>query len=213
MTPFSSNTFIEGDLSIQYETSYASNFRNANLEIFPPTIETEGESKISDTDSKLYEFFYETEGDTNEKNLFAELLRSSRSYNLDSTPKLLGSHDTLVETLIRSGVGRYLEFKSVDDIYILDQGSLEKVPSSKEDVFTNKSVSLIEKRKLMKFLTFAMDYEETNPIFENTTDMTYIKFLEEKFKITGKLQQAIVYAIALVDDNGNMNCTKLMISN
>lgn len=121
---------------------------------------------------------------------------------MDSTPKLLGTRDALVETLIRSGVGRYLEFKSVDDIYILDDNSLVKVPSSKEDVFTNKSVSLIEKRKLMKFLTFAMDFEETDPVFEGTENMTYAKFLAEKFKITGKLQQAIVYAIALVDDQG-----------
>jgi hypothetical protein len=33
--------------------------------------------------------------------------------------------------------------------------------------------------------------------------MSYTKFLQEKFKIAGKLQQAIVYAIALVDDKGN----------
>lgn len=32
--------------------------------------------------------------------------------------------------------------------------------------------------------------------------MNYTKFLQEKFKITGKLQQAIVYAIAMVDDKG-----------
>lgn len=193
---------LEDDLSIPYERSYASNFRNVDLKLFPPITEVEEEPTIPEMDKKLFDFFYNTEENMNEKHLFAELLRTSRSYNLDSTPKLLGSRDKLVETLIRSGVGRYLEFKSVDDIYILNQGSLEKVPSSKEDVFTNKSVSLIEKRKLMKFLTFAMDYEETNPIFENTDNMTYIKFLEEKFKITGKLQQAIVYAIALVDDNG-----------
>lgn len=84
-----------------------------------------------------------------------------------------------------------------------------QVPSSKEDVFTNKSVSLIEKRKLMKFLTFAMDYEENDIVLEGTNDMSYTEFLQEKFKITGKLKQAIVYAIAMVDDNGNLiafNC-------
>lgn len=63
------------------------------------------------------------------KNMFVDLLKASRSYNLDTTPKLLGSRDSLVETLITSGVGRYLEFKSVDDIYIFDKESksLEKV--------------------------------------------------------------------------------------
>lgn len=133
------------------------------------------EPTVSSMDKDLYDAFFLSNSSSNgtkhamaEKQLFADLLKSSRSYNLDSTPKFLGSRDALVETLIRSGVGRYLEFKSVDDIYILDQRlkSLEKVPSSKEDIFINKSVSLIEKRKLMKFLTFAMEYDENDAIFE-----------------------------------------------
>ncbi|CAO3648713.1 unnamed protein product [Mucor hiemalis] len=194
-------TLDEGDMKIHYETSYSANFRNVELELFPDTNVDLEPVDISDTDKKLCDYFIQENEE--KRNLFAKLLKSSRSYNLDSTPKLLGSRDTLVETLIRSGVGRYLEFKSVDDIYILDENSLVKVPSSKEDVFTNKSVSLIEKRKLMKFLTFAMDFEETDPVFEGTENMTYPKFLAEKFKITGKLQQAIVYAIALVDDQAS----------
>lgn len=76
----------------------------------------------------------------------------------------------------------------------------KKVPSSKEDVFTNKAVSLIEKRKLMKFLTFAMEYDTSHALLEGAQDMNYIQFLQEKFKITGKLQEAIVYVIAMVDD-------------
>lgn len=189
----------EDNTKICYERNYSANFRNVELELFPDINDDSAPVDISaDADKKLCDFFCKENDE--ERKLFAELLKSSRSYNLDSTPKLLGTRDALVETLIRSGVGRYLEFKSVDDIYILDDNSLVKVPSSKEDVFTNKSVSLIEKRKLMKFLTFAMDFEETDPVFEGTENMTYAKFLAEKFKITGKLQQAIVYAIALVDD-------------
>lgn len=74
------------------------------------------------------------------------------------------------------------------------------MPSSKEDVFLNKAVSLIDKRKLMKFLTFAMEYDLNDTLLEGAQDMTYIQLLQEKFKITGKLQEAIVYAIAMVDD-------------
>jgi RAB protein geranylgeranyltransferase component A len=74
------------------------------------------------------------------------------------------------------------------------------VPSSREDVFTSKAVSLIEKRKLMKFLTFSMDYENAPETLEGSDDMTYSQFLQDKFKITGKLQKAIIYAIALSGD-------------
>lgn len=77
-----------------------------------------------------------------------------------------------------------------------------QVPSSKEDVFTNKSISLVEKRKLMKFFTFAMDYDETDSLLEGTENMTFVDLLQERFKITGKLGEAIIYAIAMVDDKG-----------
>jgi RAB protein geranylgeranyltransferase component A len=36
------------------------------------------------------------------------------------------------------------------------------VPVSKEDIFSTDSIALIDKRKLMRFLTFAMN-EETDP--------------------------------------------------
>ncbi|KAI7859041.1 GDP dissociation inhibitor [Circinella umbellata] len=95
-------------------------------------------------------------------------MRASRSYNLDLTPKLLSCNGELVEILIRSGVGRYLEFKGVDDIGIYDseEGRLDRVPSSKQDVFTNKSINLVDKRKLMRFLTFAIDFNSNPDVLE-----------------------------------------------
>lgn len=74
--------------------------------------------------------------------LFLDLLKSSRSYNLDTTPKLLGTREELVETFIRSGMGKYLEFKTVDDIFIFDKitKKLEKVRS---DVATRSPQKLI----------------------------------------------------------------------
>ncbi|KAG2212622.1 hypothetical protein INT47_000598 [Mucor saturninus] len=219
-------SLIEGDLSVDYERNYASNFRNVELNLFAKNVSEEDTTtedlcaKISDTDKDLFKsFFKDSSKATVEMKLFTELLKTSRSYNLDSTPKLLGSRDSMVETLITSGVGRYLEFKSVDDIYIYEQASntLEKVPSSKEDVFTNKSISLVEKRKLMKFFTFAMDYDETDALLEGTENMTFVDLLQERFKITGKLGEAIIYAIAMVDDkalakNGLQNTQKFVQS-
>lgn len=128
-------------MSLDYERNYASNFRNVELNLYTINHLKEEEeeedktkenlcAKISDSDKDLFNlFFQDSSKSTAEMKLFIELLKTSRSYNLDSTPKLLGSRDSLVETLITSGVGRYLEFKSVDDIYIYekDSNSLEKV--------------------------------------------------------------------------------------
>jgi hypothetical protein len=81
------------------------------------------------------------------------LLKNSRSYSLDITPKLIYSSGPLVDLLVRSKVGSYLEFKPVDEVDVLWNGSLERVPASKEDIFKNGSVSLVDKRRLMKFIT------------------------------------------------------------
>ena len=35
-----------------------------------------------------------------------------------------------------------------------------KVPCSREDVFSSKAISMVEKRRLMKFLTFCVDFEK-----------------------------------------------------
>lgn len=45
-----------------------------------------------------------------------------------------------------------------------------------------------------------MDYENAPETLEGSDDMTYSQFLQDKFKITGKLQKAIIYAIALSGD-------------
>ncbi|KAI8059607.1 GDP dissociation inhibitor-domain-containing protein [Gongronella butleri] len=131
--------------------------------------------------------------------VLVDCLASSRQYNLDTCPKLLTARGQLVEDLIRSGVGRYMEFKSVDDMFVYDHAehALKKVPGSKEDVFTNKTISLVDKRKLMKFLTFAMSDTKDETLLEGHETLSYTQFLESKFKITGRLQSAVVHAISL----------------
>jgi RAB protein geranylgeranyltransferase component A len=69
----------------------------------------------------------------------------------------------LITTLIKSDVSKYVTFRMLDSVSVWDEehagergrGGLRKVPGSKEEVFKDKSVGLVEKRKLMKFLMFA----------------------------------------------------------
>lgn len=63
--------------------------------------------------------------------------------------------------LASTRLSQYLEFKALEHICILQQNqnhevTLQKVPNSREDVFTS-TLSLQEKRKLMKFLTNAVN--------------------------------------------------------
>ncbi|RUS20819.1 GDP dissociation inhibitor-domain-containing protein [Endogone sp. FLAS-F59071] len=136
------------------------------------------------------------------------LLRDSRHYNLDLAAKVLFCRGLLVETLITSGVSRYLEFKGVEKSFIFDgeEETFDKVPISKEDIFTNKSISLVDKRKLMKFLTFALEYENSQEAYEGYEAKPFAEFLKDKYRIDGKLLRAVLYSIALngvADEDAN----------
>ncbi|CAG8474496.1 7056_t:CDS:10 [Ambispora gerdemannii] len=133
----------------------------------------------------------------------AVLLGESKRYNLELAPKLMPCRGELVELLISSGVGKYLDFKAVEQTFIyLGADEFEKVPCSKEDVFTSQTVSLVDKRKLMKFLTFALDYTNSPETYAGYEDKSFKDFLKEKFRIEGKLLAVILYAIALINSPG-----------
>jgi RAB protein geranylgeranyltransferase component A len=100
----------------------------------------------------------------------------SRSLALDVTPGLLFCAGPSVSGLLTSGVADYLEFKSLEGLLWLESSGtgessssststnsnsnrrLERVPCSKNDVFSSALLSPMDKRRLMKFLQLALDY-------------------------------------------------------
>lgn len=105
------------------------------------------------------------------------LMTQSSAFSIDVNPRLVLSSEELVETLITSGVGQYLEFTAVQHTYVHLQPSVTdqpaqgrdttsdtvwEVPCSKKDVFQSKLLGMVEKRQLMKFLQFVADYGETH---------------------------------------------------
>ncbi|CAI5729763.1 unnamed protein product [Hyaloperonospora brassicae] len=112
-----------------------------------------------------------------------ELLQQSSSFSIDVNPRLMLSSEHLVEILITSGVGRYLEFAAIERTYVHFQPSalgvqqseeediyndtVWEVPCSKRDVFQSKLLGMVEKRQLMKFLQFVADYGETHILHED----------------------------------------------
>ena len=66
----------------------------------------------------------------------------------------------MVDVLVQSDVARYLEFQAVKRLLSPRQGKMEPVPCSRADLFSTKEVSMPEKRKMMKFLTFCADFEK-----------------------------------------------------
>jgi hypothetical protein len=133
----------------------------------PPSSNASTSSTAVESSSHTHPAFFGYQKD--HRYNFATLIHNSRHFNIDSLPKLLLSDGKMVDAIIASSVGNYLEFKSVDALYFLNSGShgkqkiaaapqLQRLPGSKADIFNSKMISALEKRSLMKVIQFAVDY-------------------------------------------------------
>ncbi|XP_030649590.1 rab proteins geranylgeranyltransferase component A 1 [Chanos chanos] len=128
---------------------------------------------------------------------YAKLLKDGRRFNIDLVSKLMYSRGSLVDLLIKSNVSRYAEFKNITRILTYRDGKVEQVPCSRADVFGSKQLTVVEKRMLMKFLTFCLDYKQHPEEFQDFTQKPFWEFLQTK-KLTESLQHFVLHSIAMV---------------
>ena len=141
----------------------------------------------SHSSSSLYSNFFSSSNDP---------LPFSRSYSLSLAPALIPSAGPLINALILSGVSRYGQFKLLDAVYIYRHDVLERVPGNKEDVFKARNISLVDKRKLMRFLQFASGDFEGQSEIEGQGDKPFGDFMKDKFSLGEEACEAILYALA-----------------
>ncbi|XP_050417118.2 rab proteins geranylgeranyltransferase component A [Patella vulgata] len=126
-----------------------------------------------------------------------ELQDSWRAFNIDLAPKLLYSSGKMVELLISSDVAKYCEFRTVCRVLTQHNQFIEKIPCSRADVFSSKDVSMLDKRKLMKFLEWCAGYHKNPEEYEEYKNQTFLEVLKSR-KLSEKLQNIISNAIAMV---------------
>ncbi|XP_035222226.1 rab proteins geranylgeranyltransferase component A 2-like isoform X3 [Stegodyphus dumicola] len=129
-------------------------------------------------------------------------LENRRKFNIDLAPKIMFSRGSLVELLITSNIARYAEFQCVNRVLTYINGHLEQVPCSRADVFSTKNVTVVEKRMLMKFLTFCLKFEEQEEEYRGFENGLFVDFLKSK-KLTPNVEHYIIHAIAMVDESCN----------
>ncbi|KAI0693488.1 GDP dissociation inhibitor-domain-containing protein [Cytidiella melzeri] len=121
----------------------------------------------------------------------------SRQYAVSLHPTIIPSIGPLIDSLIASGVSRYGGFKLLERVAIFDSPGLVKpVPGSKEDVFKNKKLTLLQKRRLMRFLMFAGGEFEDKPELQGSEHLPFAEFLTARFSLDAEAVQVIVYALA-----------------
>nr|XP_020469592.1 rab proteins geranylgeranyltransferase component A 1-like [Monopterus albus] len=128
---------------------------------------------------------------------YAQLVKEGRRFNIDLISKLMYSRGSLVDLLIKSNVSRYAEFKNVTRILTYRHGSVEQVPCSRADVFASRQLSVVEKRKLMRFLTSCVEETEEQRAYNGRP---YFEFLRDQ-QIGDSIQHFLIHSIAMVTED------------
>ena len=125
-------------------------------------------------------------------------IKKPRDYSISLTPTVIPATGPFISCLISSGVARYGSFKLLDRILIYSSAndSLRPVPGSKEDIFKSQDLTLVDKRKLMRFLVFASgDYEGSTQL-EGKEEMPFSQFLSEVFTLDDRLATQLSTALS-----------------
>lgn len=124
-------------------------------------------------------------------------IEQARQYSISLAPSIIPASGSLISALIASGVSRYGGFKLLERVALYHSpGLVERVPSTKEDIFKNKQISLVEKRRLMRFFTFAAGDFEDKPELEGQKRAPLSDFLKTAFSLDSKIAETIMFALA-----------------
>lgn len=124
-------------------------------------------------------------------------LASSRAYTLSLNPQILYAQSAFLPSLVSSRIHTQLEFLAVGSWWICRDKTLHKIPSTREDVFNDETLSMKDKRGLMKFLRFVLQEEEEDTQSVATDPSLSLEdALKRDFKIRDTLQAPIL-ALAL----------------
>jgi RAB protein geranylgeranyltransferase component A len=75
-------------------------------------------------------------------------------------------------------------------------GAVKAVPGSKEDVFKNKDLGLVDKRRLMRFLMFAAGEFEERKDLDGQENKPFLEFLQSTFSLNEEISRVIAYSLA-----------------
>lgn len=136
-------------------------------------------------------------------------LDSRRNFWLDFVPRPILAAGAMVDLLVRTNVGHYIDFRALDALYVEfgDPDGLQQVPGSRADVFQNRFISILEKRLLMRFVKkcynenedFGDDgAQEGHPSPDIIDTDEGHRFMDEMaaMGLTEKLQRFLVHSIA-----------------
>ena len=127
-----------------------------------------------------------------------------KSYSVSLSPSVIPARGPLIYVLVDSGVSRYCAFKLCEKIYICNDETVKSIPTSKEEIFKSRDLSLLDKRRIMRFLTFASGEYENSPEIQGHESKTLTTFLEDVFSLSHELSTELALSLALCQSYDGM---------
>jgi Rab proteins geranylgeranyltransferase component A len=141
------------------------------------------------------------------------VLNASRQYSLSLSPSIIPSVGPLISSLISSGVSRYGGYRLLERVGIYHSpGVVNPVPGSKEAVFKSKDISLVEKRRLMRFLAFAAGEFEGSKELVGKEELPILDLLRKDFSLNDDIASAIVYSLAYCATSSGQHTATYIVS-
>lgn len=128
----------------------------------------------------------------------SKILGQSRKYTLSLSPQLIYAQSKLLPALVSSRVHTQLEFQAVGSWWVHSDKKLHRIPSGREDVFADDTLSRRDKITLMKFLRSvvnegkAEELTQTAEVPQHDDDRYLAPLLHSQFKVSEVLHQPLL---------------------
>lgn len=134
-----------------------------------------------------------------------EDLGKSRDWNVDLVPKFIMANGKLVKILRKTGVTKYnMVFTVVDGSFIVKKKDIHKVPSTVGEVMSSPLMSLFEKFRVKKLLSWVAAYDQNKPKTWGGVDASKqpMRDVYKKFGIAAESIEFLGHTVALyTNDN------------
>ncbi|KOS20715.1 Rab proteins geranylgeranyltransferase component A [Escovopsis weberi] len=143
--------------------------------------------------------------------------RGARGYSIALAPQLIHARAALLSQLVSSKAFRQVEFLAVGSFFVYqarrepespespestgaqeegaEGNALHRIPSTREDVFSNAAIPVRAKRALMKFLKFVLEHDSSDAhaaLWRPRADEPLAAFLASEFRLDAELQAYVV---------------------
>ncbi|KAG8218235.1 FAD/NAD(P)-binding domain-containing protein [Butyriboletus roseoflavus] len=132
-----------------------------------------------------------------------------KQYSISLSPSVIPSVGPFISSVISSGVARYGSYKLLGPVAIYRDGKFQSVPQNKESIFQDRSIPLVEKRRLMRFLVFASGEFEQSTELKGKEHTSFDHFLRESFGLGEETSRVIMFSLASCNFSGESALTAL----